>query len=928
MSARFPGPARVSLALAIALLAALVFAPSQSEAKSAVEEFLAKPSDTQAGGHPDMLFQFKAGNRATQGFPSRCYCEDPKDITVSAPTGVVGAPSTLPQCSASNFLKRKCSPDAQIGIQVVALGGNPEYLWFVTPLYNLEPRPDQVGLLGFLDPLASTPNFLEISSRTESDYGVDTTAKGITHFIPPNNLRTILWGVPAAQEHEALRFPLGSNGGGCSNEKFESLDPTPFVFGEGAFLPNDCTRFSIPAFEPTPTNSTPRPFVSNPTTCGVPLTATIETLAYDNLTDNGSYPWPATTGCDQLAFNPSLSAVPTTDQTDTASGLDVKLSVPQGDSPSVPASSQIRGTTVDLPDGFSINPNAADGKTACTDREGAFGTRNAPICPEFSKVGTASLISNALPGEIFGGIYLGTPEPGNPYRIFLTASGFGTNVKLEGSVKPDPSTGRITVAFEDLPQSPLTEFNLHFFGSERGLLATPTHCGTYPVDTTFEPWNDALPDQTSRQFFVLKTGPNGAPCPGAVRPFTPDVQTGMTDNTAGKHAAFHLTVSRPDGDQILTGLDVNTPPGFSATLKGIPYCSAASLAQLADPARDGLVEQAAPACSPASRIGTALAGVGAGSHPFYAPGAVYLAGPYRGAPLSLVVVVPAISGPYDLGNVVVRAAIEVDPRTAQVTAASDPIPQILDGIPLRIRSIRVSLDRPGFTLNPTSCEPFSVSTSVFGDQGGLATVQRPFQVANCIGLPFGPKLSISLTGATRRTGHPALRAILTSRPGEANIARTSVTLPSSTILDNSNIQNPCTRVQFAASACPESSRIGTARADSPLLAQPLQGPVYLRSSSNKLPDLVADLRGQIDIELAGRIDSVKKRLRTTFTSVPDVPVSRFSLELEGGKDKGLLSNSANLCKAGGRVAIKMEGQNGDSVKSNPKPKTSCGKSKG
>ncbi len=607
--------------------------------------------------------------------------------------------------------------------------------------------------------------------------------------------------------------------------------------------------------------------------------------------------WPTSTGCDQLSFNPSLYAQPTTDATDSPSGLEVDLTVPQLQSPTAPSPSEIRATTVTLPKGMAINPNAADGKTSCSDSQARLGTELEAECPESAKIGTVSLTSTALPGPIPGAIYLGDPQPGDRYRLILTANGFATHVKLIGSVKPDPETGQLVVSFQNLPQSPFSEFNLHFFGSERGLLRTPTQCGTYPVTSTFTPWDEVLSEQTSTQYFTLDRGPNGGDCPGSTRPFAPSFKAGVTDATGGAHSPFFVDLTRPDGDQALAALNVSTPPGFSATLSGIPYCSDSALAAAAQPSYSGLGEIANPSCPAASQIGTAAVGVGAGTHPLYLPGKVYLAGPYKGAPLSLAVITPAVSGPYDLGNVVVRVALRIDPTTAQITAVSDPIPQILRAIPLELRSILINLDRKDFTLNPTNCSPFAVNSEDFGDQGAVARPGEGFQVANCGALPFAPKFALRFSGSTKRTGNPAVTANITypSGPGYANIASTQVTLPDSELIDNAHLQAPCTLKQFAQKACPPSTVIGFAKADTPLLDQPLEGPVYLRNGPHRLPDIVAALSGQIgEIDLVGRVDSVKTRLRTTFETVPDAPISHFTLSLDGGS-KGLIESTESLC---------------------------------
>jgi hypothetical protein len=369
---------------------------------------------------------------------------------------------------------------------------------------------------------------------------------------------------------------------------------------------------------------------------------------------------------------------------------------------------------------------------------------------------------------------------------------------------------------------------------------------------------------------------------------------------------------------------IKAPPGFAATLRGIPYCSDAALNAAALTTYTGLAELAAPSCPASSQVGVSMSGSGAGTHPLYLPGRVYLAGPYKGSPLSLAIITPAVSGPYDLGNVVVRTAISVDPITAEVSATSDPLPGIVDGIPLRLRSVLVHLDRRNFALNPTSCRKLSVDATVLGDEGGVATPSTHYQAANCGDLAYGPKLTLNLTGGLKRRGHPAIHALFTAKPGQSNTRLVSVALPNGELLDNSHIGNVCTRSQFAANACPASSAIGSAEATSPLLDNPVRGSVYLRSGAGKLPDLVMDLEGQIDIELVGTIDTLRGgSLRTTFKAVPDVPVSRFTLDLAGGK-KGLLVNSESLCDSPKDASVKMTGQNGKATTGKVRLQAGCG----
>ena len=400
----------------------------------------------------------------------------------------------------------------------------------------------------------------------------------------------------------------------------------------------------------------------------------------------------------------------------------------------------------------------------------------------------------------------------------------------------------------------------------------------------------------------------------------------MVDNTAGVYSSFGFKLTRIDGDQNLLGNTINTPPGFLASLRGIPYCPEA-------PARQTERLRATPA-SPSELPPPARRRAGwVGSRSETAPAVVRSTPPVRsispvptkGAPLSLAIVVPAVSGPYDLGNVMVRTAVYVDHVDAQRhrdnrSPAADP-----QGDPLRLRTVTVNLDRPNFTINPTNCDPFSVDTSVTGDEGAVAALQSHFQVANCANLGFGPKLSLKLRGGVKVRSHPAIQATVKGIEGDANIRTVQVTLPTVALLDNSHLGTVCTRVDFAREACPEKSFLGTAEAVSPLLDQPLRGPVFLRSSSHKLPDIVMDLRGQIEIELAGRVDSVNGALRTTFESIPDAPVSSFSLSLAGGS-KGLLINSQNLCSGPKRAKVRMIGQNGESQQSKVKLGVDCGSS--
>jgi hypothetical protein len=559
-------------------------------------------------------------------------------------------------------------------------------------------------------------------------------------------------------------------------------------------------------------------------------------------------------------------------------------------------------------------------------------------CPDASKIGTVEILSPAvIDHPLKGSVYLATPHE-NPFDSLLAMyiavddPQTGVVVKLPGLIEADPKTGQLTATVSEAPQLPFEDLSLSFFKGDAAPLKTGITCGTYETKTDMVPWT-APQGETKHpgSIFTISQGCSGSE---AQAPNAPSFEAGTVNPSAGAYSPFVLKLSRADGTQQLTGIDTTLPKGVLARLAGIPYCSDQALAAAAQ--KSGKQEQASPSCPAGSRVGSVMVGAGAGGHPFYAPGYAYLAGPYKGAPLSLAVVTPAVAGPFDLGTVVVRNALYVDTTTAQVHAVSDPFPHILQGIPLDIRSISLTLDKPSFTLNPTNCSRFAITGAIQALTGQSAPVSNPFQAVNCGDLGFKPKLSLTFKGQTKRTGNPALNAVLKAPVGEANIAATTVILPSSQFIDNRHINNPCTRVQFNEDACPAKSILGTAVAWSPLLEKPLEGPIYFRSNGGEreLPDLVADLSGQIHVTLVGFIDSIhikgteKSKVRTRFTNVPDAPVSRFELKLYGGK-RGLIQNSQNLCKGGGvgPATVQMDGQNGKTSDTEVKLGTSCPKAK-
>jgi hypothetical protein len=582
-------------------------------------------------------------------------------------------------------------------------------------------------------------------------------------------------------------------------------------------------------------------------------------------------------------------------------------------------------------------------------------------------------------GPVYVGQQLGRdPASGNLYRIFVLAESlrFGISARLLGKISADPQTGQLTTSFDDaalgriplsgLPQVPFKSFRIKLNGGARAVLTSPPTCGPNATTSRMTPWSSAgpalsEPDEspstdppaTPSSSFSLTAFPGGGSCPKtlAARPFAPGFGGGTNKHGAGDFSPLHMDIARADGNQELKGVDVTLPPGLTAKLAGVRYCPESALAAAA--ANSGAAEAASSSCPASSLIGHADIRSGSGPSPIQIGGKVFLAGPYKGAPLSLAAITPATAGPFDLGAVVVRVALFVDPRTAQVHAVSDPIPHVYGGALLDIRSVAVKLNRPKFTLNPTNCSQFAFRGSLLG--GGAnpldpstfvpAAVSAPFKASGCEKLDFQPKLFLRLFGAMRRAKNPKLRAVAMPRPGDANIARAATILPRSLILDQGNLAKVCTRVQFAAHDCPKNSIYGYARAFTPLLDGPLKGPVYLRSSDNPLPDLVAALNGQVDAELSSRTDSVRGRIRSTFDIVPDVPVSKFILTLRGGP-KGLLVNSRNQCPRkhradgkgkgagaskvkrrgkGQRAIVRLKAQNGKKRNMRLRLRTACGK---
>jgi hypothetical protein len=893
---------------------------------------------TQAGAHPSTArTEFFISTVPSAGGLFSISTEDLKDAHVSLPPGVIGNPQAVEECTEDQLSEfsnggAACPLGSQVGTVTIwkngpeAAGPSPKPFYY--PVYEMQAPQGTTALFGFN--VAGTVVHVSAEVRSGSDYGITANSVNISSVIPLAGATFTFWGTPADSHWDPVR-------GGC------------MVTATG--LPKENTA-SCPALVDLPV----KPFFRLPTTCVGPVTTSIladtwqSGIATDSFLSHDHTGPVGNTGCKEVPFEPTFSAQPETDRTESPTGLDFELEVPQEglEEENGISSSDLRKAVVTLPEGVTVNPSSADGLNACTPAEiGYEGLKEGVVqgfpgkvatfspepaqCPAASKVGTVEIETPLLNHTVTGGIYLASQSSFEESLIATYIAVHdpitGVVVKLGGKVSPNPVTGQLQAVFDNQPQLPFNSVRIHFKGGSRAPLTTPVACGEYATKAEFYGWA-GNPPSVEQNSFKINKGPNGGSCPLS-RPFAPSMSAGVESAIAGESSPFDLRLTREDGEQEFAGLKLDLPPGLLASLKGVSQCSDATLAAISASAGTGAAQFAHPSCPENSRVGMATAGAGAGATPFYAQtGRLYLAGPYKGAPLSLAAVVPAIAGPFDLGTVVVRNAVRIDPDDAQAHIESDPLPTILYGIPLKVRDIRVDANRQGFMRSPTSCQPMSVKAAIGSAQGATANLSNRFQVGDCGALPFKPKLSLRLKGGTKRGGTPSLRAVVSAKPGEAGFGSVSVALPHSEFLDQAHIRTVCTRVQFAAKSCPEAAVYGHAKVITPLLDEPLTGPVYLRSSSNPLPDLVMALKGPasvpIEVELDGRVDSVHGGIRTTFDSTPDAPVSKVILEMRGGK-KGLLENSRDICKSVNRAAVKATGQNGQAYDFRPALQANCKK---
>jgi hypothetical protein len=898
--------------------------------------------DTQAGSHPfDMTTNFRMNLDSQENVSGEQYT---KDISVDLTPGFAGSIVSVPQCPMYDLAERPngasavgCPTSSQVGVAEVyfGLGGYFTFPGFV-PVYNMVPSDGGTAELAF--PVINVVQPIIVGVRTDGDYGVVSQTTNITQYVSFAGLAITLWGVPADPRHDPQRF-LPANGVAClcfehtpGNEKGEPLaDSAPAT----AFLTNPTKCGPAEEYEATFIGDSwvhpgrfnlldGRPDLSDPNW------ATARTSMYKA----------GITGCDRLTFKPSVKVTPDTSKADSPSGYSIGLQVPQSTAPRDLATPALKDAVATLPQGLAISPGAADGLQACTDNPAdppgspgnqiGLGSDAQPACPHASQVGTVTLATPLLPDLLQGEVYLSADHSGDTYAVFIVIRGDGLLVKLKSTVVANPVTGQLTATFANNPELPFSDFTLYFYGGPRAVFVNPAECG--PATTTLDltPWASGpggLGDATPSSSFEVSFDGNGAPCPSP-QPFAPSFTAGTTSIQAGGFSPLTATFSRSDSDQEVDHVQVTTPPGLLGTLANVPLCP--------EP------QASAGTCSAASQIGHVTVGAGSGAAPLYLPvpgqppNPVYVTGPYRGAPFGLTFVVPAIAGPYNLGTVVVRAAINVNPTTAALTVTSDPLPTIIDGIPVQVKTVNVVIDRPDFIFNPTNCSPQSIGGSVTSLQGSTATLSSPFQVTGCGDLGFKPEFKVSTSGHTSRSKGASIDARLSFPRGalgtQANIAKVKVNLPKQLPSRLTTLQKACPAATFEAdpARCPSGSVIGVVKAVTPALPVGLTGPVYFVSHGGEaFPDLIIVLQGDgVRVDLTGSTFISKAGITsTTFKTVPDVPVSSFELYLPEGPDSALAANG-NLCTSKLAMPTAFTAQNGDVIhESTPIAVTGCPKAK-
>jgi hypothetical protein len=915
-----------------ALLALLAGAfPAAAEADFGIESFEAQPQvgaavpATEAGSHPASLeLDVKLAH-------SGAFADgDLRSLDLELPPGLLENPTAVPVCTQADFHAPRSSPweesrsgegcpdKTQVGtITLASSHGGGETRTF--GLFNLAPPPGAPSELA-ANPYGAPLIFVPQIRQADGDYGLTLRAANVSQSFSVSALHLSIWGTPWSVLHDPQR-------GSCLNET------------EPGFGWAKCS-VGRPALNP------PRAYLTMPTTCEGQLGFAARATSWAGDVSEASAQAPALEDCATLAFAPQAHAVLMNPRASSPSGYRFEIDVDTAGvtTPALRAPAPVRKAVVELPEGVTINPAVGSGLGVCDPERYAAETPTSPPgagCPNESKIGDFTISSPLVTGTFEGSIFLAAPyqnPSGSLLAVYLVAKNAqrGFLVKVAGELSADPATGRLTASFDRLPQLPYAQLVFSFREGQRSPLSTPPACGAYSTEASLTAWSDPGLVRSASLPLQVAAGIGGGPCPQPPPPFRPGVAGGSLNSQAGAYSPFYLHLTRADGEAEITSYSATFPPGLLGKLAGIPFCGDAAIVAAA--ARSGVEERESPSCPVASRIGRTYAGYGVGSVPSYAPGNLYLAGPYHGAQVSVVAIDSVLVGPFDLGTIVVRSAIRIDAATAQATidtSGSDPIPHLVKGIPIHLRDVRIYIDRPGFTVNPTSCDPESMSSTLTGSAAALglgageapATTSAHYQAFNCGALGFRPRISLRMHGPVHRAQRPSLRVVVRPRRGDANIGAATVTLPATIFLNQAHVRGVCTRPQLAADRCPPASAYGEGAAYTPLLDQPLRGKAYLVSSDHLLPDLVFALRGEgFRVNLAGRIDAVHGRLRATYATVPDAPVTKFVATMFGGR-RGILENGDNLCASPQAVTARFLAHSNRGLVAHPDLRAACGRGK-
>ncbi len=864
--------------------------------------------DTQAGSHPYSVITTYSLNVGSETYPADN--EEPRELTVNLPPGLIGDERAAPRCTRQQFDSEECPASTQVGVAPTgfAVGGK-RLLTLTFPLYDLVPPAGIPAEFGF--DLLGTHAFFDASVRSGSDYGITVHVGDLPQRpvvggggLPEGPVvggEVTIWGVPAEPSHDAQRCAKVAASTECG-------------------LSSGAARL---------------PFLTLPTSCTGPQSFSASGKSWRGA--NSAISFPAAdasgspsgfTGCERLGFAPSLTIAPDTSAADTPAGLTVDVRTPSQGllNPEGLATSNIEDTALTLPEGVVVNPGAAAGLAACQLSEDGVGVEHPPSCPAASKIGTIEAETPVLEDSLKGNVYLLASNPPE-LQLLLDAAGDGVELKVIAHIHLNETTGRVTTTLSDLPQAPLTDFKISFAGGSQAALTTPSSCGVYNTTADFTPWSTPLvPDAFPSSGFAIESGSGGAPCPGAPLPFSPSMVAGSTSDQAGGYTDFSLAITRPDDQQQISAFQFTLPPGLLGMVGSVPLC--------------GEPQAALGDCPPSSEIAYTEAQAGAGSYPLLVPelgrprGSIYLTGPYKGAPYGLSIVVPILIGPppiptFNLGTVVVRAAISINPITAQATITTDPLPAVYHGVLPDLRTITGVVDRPGFIFNPTSCSPMSITGTVASPAGAAARVQSHFQVGSCSSLLFQPDLRVVTSGKTSRANGASLDVRLTfptaprgsnQATAQANIAKVKVELPKQLPARLTTLQKACRASTFAANpaGCPAASVVGVLRASTPVLPGELTGAAYFVSNgSAKFPELVMVLQtGEVRVDLHGETFISKQGVTSaTFANVPDAPLSSFELYMPQGPYSALAAHG-NLCKSTMTIPTELVAHDGAVIHQN------------